>query len=166
MDAVPGQPFQVSETGWGEFEINVKLHYVPESSEKPQTVWHPLRLHQFGSEEDRAAQKALGEIRSWCYEEQLFNEPFEGFYEILTTGAEKTKGKSGAKKKNSGPLTSMPERTALIPTRSSPNQPYSKEAEAMETRKIKAAREKIDEQNRQMTKVLTEREARLKALRS
>jgi YEATS domain-containing protein 4 len=167
VEAVPGQPFQVSETGWGEFEINIKLHYVTESSEKPQSVWHGLRLHAYGTDEERAAQKASGEVLAWLYEEQLFNEPYENFYDILTTGAEKAKGKvGGAKKKNLGPGTSIPERTALIPMRSSPGQPYSREAEQLEVKRLKDARAKVEEQNKAMTQLLREKEAQLAALRA
>lgn len=137
-----------------------------ESSEKPQSIWHGLRLHAYGSEEERAAQKASGEILSWCYEEQVFNEPYEHFYEILTTGAEKTKGKAGAKKKSLGPGTSIPERTALIPMRSSPGQPYSREAEQLEVKRLKEARAKVEEQNKAMTQSLREKEAKLAALRA
>lgn len=166
MEAVPGQPFTVSETGWGEFEINIKLHYVTESSEKPQSVWHGLRLHAYGTESERAAQKASGEVLAWAYEEQLFNEPYEHFYDVLTTGAEKVKGRPGAKKKSLGPGTSIPERTALIPMRSSPGQPYSREAEQLEVKRLKEARQKVEEQNKAMTQSLREKEAKLAALRA
>ncbi|KAL5351119.1 hypothetical protein V496_04389 [Pseudogymnoascus sp. VKM F-4515 (FW-2607)] len=167
VDAVPGQPFSISETGWGEFEINIKLHYVSESNEKPQSVWHGLRLHAYGTEEERAAQKASGEVLAWAYEEQLFNEPYENFYEILTSVGEKTKGKAaGAKKKNLGPGTSIPERTALIPMRSSPGQPYSREAEQLEILRLQDAKRKVEEQNRAMTLQLKEKEAKLAALRA
>jgi YEATS domain-containing protein 4 len=38
-------PFQVTETGWGEFDIMVRIMFVPESGEKPLTVYHRLKLH-------------------------------------------------------------------------------------------------------------------------
>lgn len=165
---MPGQPFVVSETGWGEFEINIKLHYVTESSEKPQSIWHGLRLHTYGTEVEREAQQASGEILAWCYEEQIFNEPYENFYEILTAGAEKGKqGKAaGAKKRNYGPGTSVPERTAMIPMRSSPGQPYSREAEQWEMKRLKEAKAKVEEQSKAMTQELRAKEAKLAALRA
>ncbi|KAK3340752.1 protein AF-9 [Neurospora tetraspora] len=89
VEGIKGQPFQIHETGWGEFEITMKLYYVPESSEKPQTLYHHLRLHPFGrTEEEKEAMRLNGgEVISWVYEEQIFNEPYEPFYEILTSGA-------------------------------------------------------------------------------
>ncbi|CAO1629830.1 unnamed protein product [Parajaminaea phylloscopi] len=38
-------PYQVSETGWGEFEIQVKIWWVAESGEKPLQTFHYLKLH-------------------------------------------------------------------------------------------------------------------------
>jgi YEATS domain-containing protein 4 len=38
-------PFQVTETGWGEFDIMIRIMFVPESGEKPLTVYHRLKLH-------------------------------------------------------------------------------------------------------------------------
>lgn len=89
VEGVKGQPFQIHETGWGEFEITMKLYYVPESSEKPQTLYHHLRLHPFGrTEEEKEAMRLNGgEVISWVYEEQIFNEPYEPFYDILISGA-------------------------------------------------------------------------------
>jgi YEATS domain-containing protein 4 len=38
-------PFQVTETGWGEFDIQIKIYFVPEANEKPLTTFHRLKLH-------------------------------------------------------------------------------------------------------------------------
>ncbi|KAN0060651.1 NuA4 histone H4 acetyltransferase complex and the SWR1 complex subunit [Thecaphora frezii] len=38
-------PFSVTETGWGEFDIQMKIFFVPEANEKPVTVFHHLKLH-------------------------------------------------------------------------------------------------------------------------
>ncbi|PWZ03129.1 protein AF-9 [Testicularia cyperi] len=38
-------PFSVTETGWGEFEIQIKIFFVPEANEKPITLFHHLKLH-------------------------------------------------------------------------------------------------------------------------
>ena len=88
IEGEKGKPFEIHETGWGEFEIAIKLYYVPESSEKPQTLYHHLRLHPYGrTEEEKEAMRLNGQVISWAYEEQIFNEPYEPFYEILTSGA-------------------------------------------------------------------------------
>lgn len=38
-------PYSVTETGWGEFEIQIKIFFVPEANEKPITLFHHLKLH-------------------------------------------------------------------------------------------------------------------------
>lgn len=105
-------------------------------------------------------------MTAWCYEEQLFNEPYEGFFEILTSkGEEKGKGKGG-KKKSGSSTTTIPERTALLPMRSSPGQPYSRDVETQEVKKLQEASMKIEQQIRLQAQVVKEKEARLAALRA
>lgn len=38
-------PYEVTETGWGEFEITIKLQFTPICKEHPITLYHSLRLH-------------------------------------------------------------------------------------------------------------------------
>ena len=38
-------PFHITETGWGEFEIQIKIFFVAEANEKPLTLFHHLKLH-------------------------------------------------------------------------------------------------------------------------
>lgn len=45
LPAVDKAPFELTETGWGEFEIQIKIFFVAESGEKPLTVNHLLKLH-------------------------------------------------------------------------------------------------------------------------
>jgi YEATS domain-containing protein 4 len=42
-------PFKVSETGWGEFTVQIRLQFVQESGEKPLTLAHPIKLHHWGA---------------------------------------------------------------------------------------------------------------------
>jgi YEATS domain-containing protein 4 len=41
-------PFKVSETGWGEFAVQIRLQFVAESGEKPLTLTHSIKLHHWG----------------------------------------------------------------------------------------------------------------------
>ncbi|KAK4685709.1 YEATS domain-containing protein 4, partial [Tremellales sp. Uapishka_1] len=41
-------PFQVSETGWGEFTVNIRIQFVAESGEKPMALAHGIKLHHWG----------------------------------------------------------------------------------------------------------------------
>lgn len=142
----PGEPFEVKETGWGEFEVTIKIHYVPESLEKAQTLYHHLRLHPYGdTDEEKEQMRAQGEIRAWVYDEQLFNEPYENFYEILTTPLPKVKGGGGkgTKSLGHGMVGSTGERTTQIPLSTRPEQPFSRETERLEVNSLKKAQDEV-----------------------
>ncbi|WVN86451.1 uncharacterized protein L203_101615 [Cryptococcus depauperatus CBS 7841] len=42
-------PFRVSETGWGEFAVQIRIQFIPESSEKPLVLSHMIKLHHWGA---------------------------------------------------------------------------------------------------------------------
>ncbi|KAK0736962.1 yeats family-domain-containing protein [Apiosordaria backusii] len=183
IDAVPGKPFSLKETGWGEFEITIRLYYVTESNEKPQTLYHHLRLHPYGrteEEKDKMKKGDGGVVKSWNYDEQIFNEPYESFYEILTTGAmppsmvgSGQKGGKGGKQKGEkeqkversegGVLA----RSAMIPlTNRGPDFPFSRETEQCEIEKLKKALVKVEEMTRKTKEEMEKKEKRLKELKA
>lgn len=41
-------PYKVTETGWGEFTVQIKITFVPEAGEKAITLQHPIKLHHWG----------------------------------------------------------------------------------------------------------------------
>ena len=41
-------PYRVSETGWGEFTIQIRIQFVNEAGEKPINFQHGLKLHHWG----------------------------------------------------------------------------------------------------------------------
>lgn len=180
VEGEKGKPFEIHETGWGEFEITMKLYYVPESSEKPQTLYHHLRLHPYGrTEEEREAMKANPEVTSWVYEEQLFNEPYDAFYDILTSGAtapslkstgnQKSGGKSKEKQGDSQPQRSeggVLERSAMIPLHNRPGHPFSRDTEEVEMKKLKEAMVKVEEMKKKMLADIKEKEKRLMDLKA
>ncbi|KAI4869525.1 yeats-domain-containing protein [Hypoxylon rubiginosum] len=172
--------FVVSETGWGEFEITVRLYYDGRSGEKPQTLYHHLRLHPYGrTDQEKEAMRNGGEVVAWVYEEQLFNEPFEDFYKALTTGARdrnassaggkgKGKGKNAAAQSASGENTGggeVKERSAMIPLANRPGQPFSRETEQVEIKRLKEAEDKVDRMVLEMSKAVRAKEAELAALK-
>lgn len=60
-------PFELTETGWGEFEIGVVLHFAPDSQEKDLELFHRLKLY---SDDDPTGGQlhlvpCLGWVR-WC----------------------------------------------------------------------------------------------------
>src|SRR5690606_34779482 len=83
---VEAPPFQVTETGWGEFEIQIKVYFVPEAGEKPLTLFHFLKIRPYNPEmpiEDPAnpPPETSEPVYSQQYDEIIFNEPTEAFLE-------------------------------------------------------------------------------------
>jgi YEATS domain-containing protein 4 len=77
-------------TSWGEFEIQIRITFVPESGEKAITFYHHLKLHPWtasGTDPEIPALEAaikLGPVHSWQYDEIVFNDPFQNFLNTLT----------------------------------------------------------------------------------
>ncbi|KAJ9117549.1 hypothetical protein QFC22_004399 [Naganishia vaughanmartiniae] len=46
--AIDRPPFAVTETGWGEFPLNIRVQFAPETGEKSVSFVHQLRLHHWG----------------------------------------------------------------------------------------------------------------------
>lgn len=63
-------PYEVTETGWGEFEVIIKI-YFNDPQERPVTVYHLLKLFQ--SETDIMLGKKS--LVSEFYDELVFNDP-------------------------------------------------------------------------------------------
>jgi YEATS domain-containing protein 4 len=85
---VDNHPFEVSETGWGEFEIQIKIIFVQDSGEKAITFYHHLKLHPWnltGEPEIPPYEEALkaGPVHSWQYDEIVFNDPYNTFLNTL-----------------------------------------------------------------------------------
>lgn len=167
LRTVEREPFEVTETGWGEFEIQIKLYFVPESNEKPQSIWHGLKLHPYGPDAEQQRERREA-IISQNYEEVIFNEPVEQFYEILTGASvqpiTKGKGSKGSKlsaygKGNDGG------RTAEIPYAERPGNPYSQKTEGKELDRMGEAIKTVEQMVKEERAKLAEREAKLETLR-
>ncbi|EIW76219.1 yeats-domain-containing protein [Coniophora puteana RWD-64-598 SS2] len=88
-------PFEVSETGWGEFDIQIRIQFIPEAVEKPVVFYHHLKLHPWTPHVLGAPSAPLppppleeaarmGPVHSWQYDEIVFHEPYQAFLDILT----------------------------------------------------------------------------------
>ncbi|KAJ2162728.1 NuA4 histone H4 acetyltransferase complex and the SWR1 complex subunit [Coemansia sp. RSA 552] len=113
--AFKGPPYEVTETGWGEFEIITKIYFPPASGEKPISLYHMLKLYP---------PDALGQswpkgkpVNNFFFDELIFSEPTEEFFEMLTKG------------------TGGPE----IPLKASGGHNFSLEAEAAECKRLETA---------------------------
>jgi len=66
-------PYEVTEQGWGEFEIIVELHFADDSMEGPVTIVHKLKLY---AEDGTITKKAVVHEQ---YEELVFSQPVLAF---------------------------------------------------------------------------------------
>uniref|UniRef100_A0A0N5AP33 YEATS domain-containing protein 4 n=1 Tax=Syphacia muris TaxID=451379 RepID=A0A0N5AP33_9BILA len=73
-------PFEVSETGWGEFEVQMKIYFI-DPAEKPIVAFHYLRL--FHPQVTLTNGKTI--VAAEYYDEIVFQEPTVTMYKALTS---------------------------------------------------------------------------------
>ncbi|KAG2430163.1 hypothetical protein HXX76_010262 [Chlamydomonas incerta] len=94
-------PYEVTEQGWGEFDINITLTFTPDAREKDVSIMHRLKLYESESTPNTTKKPVMSEVRpggaeggveggagggagggamGWVYEELVFSEPVESFY--------------------------------------------------------------------------------------
>ena len=161
---VESAPFEVVETGWGEFEVQMKLYFVPEANEKAQTLWHALKLHPYvgdveGQKERRDA------IVSQNFEEVIFSEPVEPFYEVLTSGPPVVARGKGGKGSKQAALRKQGERSAEIPYAGSEGNPFSQKEELMELDRLREAMKTVEGMVKGERGKLAEKEKVMEGLR-
>ncbi|CAD6191907.1 unnamed protein product [Caenorhabditis auriculariae] len=74
-------PYEVVETGWGEFEIQIRIYFI-DPNEKPITAFHYLRLFQPLVTMPNGKQQVIAEY----FDEIIFQEPTVPMYKALTAG--------------------------------------------------------------------------------
>ena len=111
---------------------------MPESNEKAATLWHALKLHPYGSDVEKEEQIRRGEVKSECYEEIVFTEPVEAFYEILTQEGV-GRGPGGGKGRGKGKMVGRGRAIAEVPGRETKENIYCVEMERREVRKMEEA---------------------------
>ncbi|XP_055942351.1 YEATS domain-containing protein 4-like [Argiope bruennichi] len=74
-------PYGVTETGWGEFEIVIKIFF-QDSNERPVTIYHFLKL--FDREKDGNVKMGTAPVNSEFYDELVFMDPTAKMYRLLT----------------------------------------------------------------------------------
>lgn len=72
-------PFQITETGWGEFEAGIRI-YFKDSSEQPVDLFHHLRLYPPNSAHQLNPKKP---VVSENYDEIVFASPYPKFHSML-----------------------------------------------------------------------------------
>uniref|UniRef100_A0A5B7ATN8 Putative transcription initiation factor TFIID subunit 14b n=1 Tax=Davidia involucrata TaxID=16924 RepID=A0A5B7ATN8_DAVIN len=74
---VESPPFELSESGWGEFEIAITLHFHSDVCEKTLLLFHHLKLYP---EDESGPMSAKKPVVVESYDEICFSEPSEGFF--------------------------------------------------------------------------------------
>ncbi|KAF2807343.1 yeats-domain-containing protein [Mytilinidion resinicola] len=85
LRAYDNPPYEITETGWGGFQVDIRLFFQSVSGEKPQYRNHFLQLEPYGEDAAKEKQKREGFVRSEFLEVVEFNEPMEAFYHALTS---------------------------------------------------------------------------------
>ncbi|KAI6130248.1 yeats family protein [Pisolithus croceorrhizus] len=163
-------PFELSETGWGEFEIQIRVHFVAESGEKPITLYHHLKLHPWsltfpapGTEPEIPSPEnaaKFGPVHSWQYDEIVFTDPFQSFLTLLTAHPPTPLPRTS---KNPTPFhTSYP--ASLEETRKPGVPEFTSAMERDEGERLEEAKEKIIKEQEKWKGILLEREKELDRL--
>ncbi|XP_050304700.1 YEATS domain-containing protein 4 [Anthonomus grandis grandis] len=84
-------PYEISETGWGEFEIVIKIHF-HDPNERPVTLYHILKLFPSGGTQDIGMEQGKGLV-SESYDEIVFQDPTQLMHHLLTNTRQLTLGK-------------------------------------------------------------------------
>lgn len=131
--SIEAPPFELTETGWGEFDINIKVYFVEEANEKVLNFYHRLRLHPYanpvpnsdnGNEQNTTGHNSKdAEVSSVYFDEIVFNEPNEEFFKIL-----------------------MSRPGNLLPSNKTDDCVYSKQLEQEEIDRIEIGIEKVDKE--------------------
>lgn len=130
----------MTETGWGGFNIDIRLHFAPNSGEKAQYRQHFLQLEKYGDEAQQKRQELEGCVRSEYLEVVQFNEPTEGLFDALTSEDQwnylsmNPKGKKSSVSSlgaNGRPKRGFPggERSAQLPEKGGDDVPFSRDQE-------------------------------------
>ncbi|XP_010246406.1 PREDICTED: transcription initiation factor TFIID subunit 14b-like isoform X2 [Nelumbo nucifera] len=74
---VDSPPFELSESGWGEFEIAITLYFHSDVCDKQLDLYHHLKLYP---EDDSGPQSTKKPVVVESYDEIVFSEPSESFF--------------------------------------------------------------------------------------
>ncbi|VDK49655.1 unnamed protein product [Gongylonema pulchrum] len=80
IPVVEKPPYEVTETGWGEFEVQIRIFFV-DVNEKPVTAFHYLRLFQ----PQVTLPNGKTMVAAEYYDEIVFQEPTIPMYKILSS---------------------------------------------------------------------------------
>ncbi|KAH7044038.1 yeats family-domain-containing protein [Macrophomina phaseolina] len=173
---IANPPFEVRETGWGGFTVEIRLYFQPYVGEKHAVRSHYLYLEPYGPPDNVERQRNANLVKAEILDFIEFNEPTEVLYAALTdedrqwppegTGRGKGKGaaaaaaQAAAQRKAAG----QEDRSVELPERATERNPYSKQMEETFVRLFKQAEVDVDKQIEELTKKKEKVEARRREL--
>ena len=169
--SVETPPFEVTETGWGEFDIPIRITFVSESGEKAITLIHHLKLHPWlpTTPDPTATPGAVAAvpqnrdpIHAWQYDEIVFTDPPTAFMKILAEHPPTPLPK--IKRRPANPPHIAHPASLSITARGAPE--FSLALEKEEADRLEAARKNIAEQTDRMRAELIEAEKELEKARA
>ncbi|OSD04575.1 yeats family protein [Trametes coccinea BRFM310] len=158
-------PFEVSETGWGEFEITIRITFVQESGEKAITFYHHLKLHPWtatGEPEIPPLEEAakMGPVHSWQYDEIVFHDPFQSFLNILTAHPPTPLPK--AKRR---PIPFHTANPGSLEASKGGVPEFTQEMEKDEAERLDTAKQKLAQEHSKLVDTIVKKEKELEALK-
>jgi len=93
LKAVEKSPFEVSETGWGEFQVQIKVLF-QDPNQRPLNLIHHLKLYPL---EDLGELKTSKSVISEHYDEILFEPPSQIMANLLTENESRSDVTKGPK---------------------------------------------------------------------
>ncbi|KAF0300415.1 YEATS domain-containing protein 4 [Amphibalanus amphitrite] len=84
-------PYEVTETGWGEFEVVIKI-YFEDPNERPVTLYHVLKLFPSSGAPAPVVMGPLKTLVCEYYDEMIFQEPSLMMQQLLTSTRQITLG--------------------------------------------------------------------------
>uniref|UniRef100_A0AC34G6G0 Protein AF-9 homolog n=1 Tax=Panagrolaimus sp. ES5 TaxID=591445 RepID=A0AC34G6G0_9BILA len=79
IQVVETEPYEITETGWGEFHVQIKLYFI-DPMERQVLCSHYLALHQPEYSDEKGDKFVLKE----CYDEIIFVNPLRKIYDAIT----------------------------------------------------------------------------------
>ncbi|KAL2591817.1 hypothetical protein AAZV13_12G032300 [Glycine max] len=73
---VESPPFELSESGWGEFEVSITLYFHSDVCDKPLNLYHHLKLYP---EDENSSMSTKKPVVVEFYDEIVFPDPSEAF---------------------------------------------------------------------------------------
>ncbi|MEW5315775.1 MAG: hypothetical protein WDW38_007181 [Sanguina aurantia] len=85
LRVLDAHPLEVTEQGWGQFDIVVTFHFHVDCGDKPVVITHHLKLFENG--EQTIPQNTKKPVISETTEQLVFSEPREAFFTRITNQA-------------------------------------------------------------------------------